>query len=207
MPPADYYAVDPKRIFATGISNGAMMSYRLACELSDKIAAVAPVEGAQNVDCWPSNRISVIVFHGTADRLVPFDGGTTRFQIGPKRTDNSVANAVEFSVRQDGCSATSTAQRNHGTPDGRLCGIQRRHRRRALRDQRQPSYVARHPNERQRRPRDRDHVVLLCAAPEAVRSSHRIDFRNRLAGAKFLATLANGYRIGGERSWACSSDG
>jgi polyhydroxybutyrate depolymerase len=43
------YPVDPKRVYIAGISNGAMMSYRLACELSDKIAAITPVEGAQNV--------------------------------------------------------------------------------------------------------------------------------------------------------------
>jgi poly(3-hydroxybutyrate) depolymerase len=45
------HPVDPKRVYITGISNGAMMAYRLARELSDKIAAIAPVEGAQNVDC------------------------------------------------------------------------------------------------------------------------------------------------------------
>ncbi len=36
-------AIDPKRVYATGMSNGGMMTYRLACELSDKIAAAAPV--------------------------------------------------------------------------------------------------------------------------------------------------------------------
>jgi polyhydroxybutyrate depolymerase len=90
------YVVDPKRIYVTGISNGGMMTYRAACELSDKIAAIAPVEGEQNVDCRPGSPVSVIVFHGTADHLVPFDGGTTPFQIGPKRADNSVAGAISF---------------------------------------------------------------------------------------------------------------
>lgn len=98
------YSVDPKRIFATGISNGGMMSYRLACELSDQIAAIAPVEGAQNLECRPSTPVSLLVFHGTADRLVAFDGGETKYQIGPKRTDSSVASAVAFWVKQDGCS-------------------------------------------------------------------------------------------------------
>jgi polyhydroxybutyrate depolymerase len=98
------YSVDPKRIFATGISNGGMMSYRAACEMADQIAAIAPVEGAQNVDCRPSAPVSLLVFHGTADRLVSFDGGTTKYQLGPKRTDNSVAGAVTFWVKQDGCS-------------------------------------------------------------------------------------------------------
>jgi len=55
-----------------------------------------------NVDCRPSAPVSVFVFHGTADRLVPFDRGSTKFQIGPVRTDNSVA--VAFWVKEDGCS-------------------------------------------------------------------------------------------------------
>jgi polyhydroxybutyrate depolymerase len=98
------YAVDPKRIYATGISNGAMMSYRAACELSDQIAAVAPVEGAQNVPCHPSSPVSVIVFHGTADRLVPFEGGASPFQLDPRRSDTPVLLTVAFWAKQDGCS-------------------------------------------------------------------------------------------------------
>jgi len=97
------YTVDPKRIFATGISNGGMMSYRLACELSDEIAAIAPVEGAQDLACRPSSPVSVIVFHGTADHLVPFEGGSTPFQIGSKRSDTPVVDTVAFWVKQDGC--------------------------------------------------------------------------------------------------------
>lgn len=100
------YAVDRKRIFSTGISNGGMMSYRLACELSDKIAAIAPVEGAQDLDCHPSPPVSLIVFHGTKDRLVPFDGGSAAFQVGTHRRDPSVAATAAFWVKQDGCSGT-----------------------------------------------------------------------------------------------------
>jgi len=106
------YSVDPRRIFVTGISNGGMMSYRVGCELADKIAAIAPVEGAQNIDCRPSGPVSVIVFHGSADRLVPFNGGSTPFQIGPKRSDNSVANAVAFWVKNDGCSPNPKHEEN-----------------------------------------------------------------------------------------------
>jgi polyhydroxybutyrate depolymerase len=100
------YTVDPKRIFVTGISNGGMMSYRLACELADRVAAIAPVEGAQDLECQPSVPVSVLVFHGTADLLVPYKGGTTPFQLGPKRTDTSVRSTVTFWVKQDGCSTT-----------------------------------------------------------------------------------------------------
>jgi len=94
------YPVDRKRIYFTGISNGAMMSYRLACEMSEQIAAIAPVEGALNIDCRPKTPVSVLIFHGTADRIVPFDGGMTT------QINRSVAEAVNFWVKRDGCSAT-----------------------------------------------------------------------------------------------------
>lgn len=72
------YNIDKNRIYATGISNGGMMSYRLACELSDRIAAVAP-SGAGMVlpaeQCHPSRPVSIIHFHGTADPGWPYNGG------------------------------------------------------------------------------------------------------------------------------------
>jgi polyhydroxybutyrate depolymerase len=68
--------VDPKRIYATGISNGAMMSYRLACELTNKIAAVAAVAPpAVPAGCNPSRPIAIMHIHGTADPCVPINGG------------------------------------------------------------------------------------------------------------------------------------
>jgi len=73
------YPIDTARVFATGISNGGMMAYRLACELSDKIAAIAPVAGAVAGDlaprCQPARPVSVIAMNGTADPLVPWEGG------------------------------------------------------------------------------------------------------------------------------------
>jgi polyhydroxybutyrate depolymerase len=100
------YPIDSKRIFFTGISNGAMMSYRLACEMADQIAAIAPVEGAQDLPCHPANPVAVIVFHGTDDHLVPFDGGSTPFQMGSKRSDTPVSDTVAFWAEEDGCSPT-----------------------------------------------------------------------------------------------------
>jgi polyhydroxybutyrate depolymerase len=97
------YAIDRKRVFVTGISNGGMMSYRVGCELADKVAAIAPVEGALDVECKPSAPVSVIIFHGTADHLVPFNGGSTPFQMGSQRSDTPVAEAVQFWVKHDGC--------------------------------------------------------------------------------------------------------
>ncbi len=103
---AEDHRIDPHRIYATGISNGAMMSYRVACELADQLAAIAPVEGALNVDCRPSAPVSVLIFHGTADRLVPYEGGSTPFQIGGRRNDTPVAEAVAFWVKRNACSPT-----------------------------------------------------------------------------------------------------
>jgi len=70
--------VDPKRVFATGMSNGAFLSHRLGCEMSDRIAAIAPVAGVLGVpECSPSRPVPVMHFHGTADPLVPYDGSAT----------------------------------------------------------------------------------------------------------------------------------
>ncbi len=65
--------IDKKRIFATGLSNGGMMCYRLAAELSDRIAAIAPVAGTMALPkAEPKRPVSVLHFHGTADKLVPY---------------------------------------------------------------------------------------------------------------------------------------
>ena len=75
--------VDPNRVYVTGISRGGMMSYRLGCELSSRIAAIAPVAGnmaasdgsAREVECIPAHPVSVLAIHGTLDPYVPYGGG------------------------------------------------------------------------------------------------------------------------------------
>jgi polyhydroxybutyrate depolymerase len=72
------YNIDPNRIYATGISNGAIMAYRLACELSSRIAAVAIVSGTlEDTDytCTPSRPVPIIQFHSTQDTNIPINGG------------------------------------------------------------------------------------------------------------------------------------
>ncbi len=70
------YAVDSQRIYVTGISNGGMMAYRLACELSHKIAAIAPVAATMVMnDCMPKRPVSVIHFQSYLDTNVPYEGG------------------------------------------------------------------------------------------------------------------------------------
>lgn len=68
-------SIDPRRIFATGMSNGAMMSWRLACE-APEVRAIAPVAGSDNSPaCKPSRPVPVIEFHALDDNHVPFNGG------------------------------------------------------------------------------------------------------------------------------------
>ena len=88
------------------------MTYRLGCELSDKIAAIAPVAGALNMEnCQPANPVSVIIFHGTADEHVLYNGGEPIQKVDRHyRVDKSVAYAVSFWVKHDGCSGNSRAQ-------------------------------------------------------------------------------------------------
>jgi polyhydroxybutyrate depolymerase len=70
------YEVDPARIYAAGHSNGGIMAYRLACELSDRIVAVGVVAGSLGIDdCAPVQSVSLLHVHGTADRNHPIDGG------------------------------------------------------------------------------------------------------------------------------------
>ncbi len=70
------YGVDPARVYVAGHSNGAMMAYRLACELSDRIAGVAVVAGSLEVgDCAPTHAVRVLHLHGLADANVRIDGG------------------------------------------------------------------------------------------------------------------------------------
>jgi polyhydroxybutyrate depolymerase len=95
--------VDAKRVYATGISNGGIMCYRLAAELSDRIAAIAPVSGTMGTKtCDPKRPVSVMHFHGTDDKFLPFKGG-----IGDKSLARIVFVSVDETIRAwvkaDGC--------------------------------------------------------------------------------------------------------
>ncbi|MHC1481217.1 CE1 family esterase [Frateuria aurantia] len=71
--------VDPDRIFATGLSNGALFTQRLGCELSSRIRAIAPVAGSMPAElassCRPSHLVAVLQIDGTADPIMPYAGG------------------------------------------------------------------------------------------------------------------------------------
>lgn len=72
------YNIDPNRIYSTGMSNGGFMSYTLACELNERIAAIASVTGSMIgpnlAACNPQRPVPVMEIHGTADNTVPYNG-------------------------------------------------------------------------------------------------------------------------------------
>jgi polyhydroxybutyrate depolymerase len=101
------YRVDPKRIYATGMSNGGGMANRAGCALADIFAAISPVEGGYKNwdDCTPSRPLPVMAFHGITDPVVPFKGGEGK---GPA-AGNIFPSIPEWSAawaKRDLCSAT-----------------------------------------------------------------------------------------------------
>jgi poly(3-hydroxybutyrate) depolymerase len=101
-------SVDTNRVFATGISNGGMMAYLVASELSCRIAAIAPVAGPMGTKtCNPKRPVSVMHFHGTADELAPFKGGkgkgTANVPAILRPVFYSVDHSVQSWVKANGC--------------------------------------------------------------------------------------------------------
>jgi polyhydroxybutyrate depolymerase len=92
--------LDSQRIYATGMSNGGIMAYRLACE-SDLFAAIAPVSATMLVDCDPPHPVSLLHIHGGVDGSVPPDGsvgGGTQNIDGPP-----LADVISYWRGVDGC--------------------------------------------------------------------------------------------------------
>ncbi len=109
--------VDLRRVYVTGMSNGAMMAYRLACEIPDKIAAIIPVSGTLAVnDCSQAKYVPVMHIHGDSDTNVPFEGGvgeqsvsnvshrsipeTMRMITAPRQCSGSETGALSSSVER-----------------------------------------------------------------------------------------------------------
>jgi len=99
------YSIDPARVFAAGHSNGGILSYRLACELSERIVAVGLQAGTLEIDaCAPPTAVSLLHIHGVADTNLPIDGGRGTTSIA--NVDfNSPRVAVQTFADAIGCSA------------------------------------------------------------------------------------------------------
>ena len=74
------YSINQERVYSTGMSNGGFMSYQLACELSDRIAAIASVTGSMNIgwfnSCNPNHPIPVMEIHGDSDLTVSYNASS-----------------------------------------------------------------------------------------------------------------------------------
>lgn len=116
------YRVDAQRVFSVGMSNGGFMSYYLASYLPQKIAAIASVAGSITTTGYPpvvqnTHAMPVMQIHGTADAVVPYNGGSTTI---PGVSNIAIDTLVKFWVAFNGCnpSPQSFSIPNISTTDG-----------------------------------------------------------------------------------------
>ncbi len=111
---AKFFSIDTNKVYATGISNGAQMSYRLAVELPHRIAAIAPVAATIAMENpRPTKPMSIIHFHGLKDQNAPYEGG-----IGPrgiaKLDHKSVKENFSFWIVHNKCPQTPSETQKIG---------------------------------------------------------------------------------------------
>jgi polyhydroxybutyrate depolymerase len=114
------YSIDPKRVYATGMSNGGVLVHRLGVQLADRIAAIASVAGGlypggDFVPAPPARPVSVLVFHGTTDLAYPYDPGTMQSVLGWWMVSNGIPLTTPTVTYQNGIetcytNATSTSE-------------------------------------------------------------------------------------------------
>jgi polyhydroxybutyrate depolymerase len=113
-------AIDSSRVYATGISNGAMFAYRLACDLPGVLAAVAPVAGAVPAAlaerCARARPTAVVAFQGTADPLLPYAGGGRR--PSGRGEVLSASRSAELWARVNGCGSPTAEAPIDSVRDG-----------------------------------------------------------------------------------------
>jgi polyhydroxybutyrate depolymerase len=109
------YMIDEDRVYSTGMSNGGFMSFHLACNLSDRIAAVASVTGSMvpitMINCNATHMTPVLQIHGTADGTVPYNGNAFM---------EAISDVLDHWAIHNGCSTTpiTLAVPNTNTTDG-----------------------------------------------------------------------------------------
>jgi len=99
------YNVDPARVYLVGHSNGGFMSYRMACDHADQVAAIVSLAGATFEDaskCAPSEPVSVLQIHGTSDETIRYEGGSTPVGSYPS-AESTVAEWSDY----NGCTTTT----------------------------------------------------------------------------------------------------
>jgi polyhydroxybutyrate depolymerase len=105
------YRVDPRRIYLVGLSNGAFMAHRLACEDSEEIAAVISIAGALGQGrprCRPATPVSILQVHGDRDQVILYDGGDSVLGLGSRPYPGAAATVGAWGDL-DGCSPLRAA--------------------------------------------------------------------------------------------------
>lgn len=117
--------------YAAGMSNGGMMAFKLACDAADRFAAVAGVVASMSIrlseSCTPAKPVAVAVMNGTADPLIPYDGGNVGIGQFVWSRVLSTADTVAFWARANGCSAPPVGDTQQ-TEDGYALSIEYRAR-------------------------------------------------------------------------------
>lgn len=112
---AESGTTDKNHVYVTGISNGAMMSNRLACELTGRIRAIAPVAGNMPYDlvarCSPSRPIPVLMISGTKDPMMPWEGGEAHFLRLKFGKVLSVPETIKFWATHNRCAPAPVVTR------------------------------------------------------------------------------------------------
>jgi polyhydroxybutyrate depolymerase len=110
------YPIDPKRVYLTGHSNGSQLAQRLACQLSNKITAVAVVAGHLALDtCNPDSPVSLLQIYGTEDTLNLENGGTAKISFGIysyEFNSKGVMKSVQEMALANGCSSNYSENNN-----------------------------------------------------------------------------------------------
>ena len=111
-------SIDPSRVFVTGMSNGGMMSYRLACD-TETFAAIAPVSGTLLGACVAPEPTSVLHIHGTDDESVHLDGSPG---TGAENIDGMAVDELhELWLGVDGCGAPTVTTETPVTTSTATC--------------------------------------------------------------------------------------
>ena len=108
-------SIDSHRVYVVGLSNGGILAQKLACEAPDRIAAIATVAASLPIQfsshCQVQKPVSLLMVNGTADSVVPWQGGThPKVKVGRNLSIPSIPDVVNFWQQHDACSAAKTEQ-------------------------------------------------------------------------------------------------
>jgi polyhydroxybutyrate depolymerase len=103
----DSFRIDPSQVFVVGLSEGGLMTYRLACEIPEKIKGFATVAASMSLDqlveCRADTSVSILAINGTRDPVLPYDGGQIMIDEMEKGSVLPIEDALAFWVKENEC--------------------------------------------------------------------------------------------------------